>query len=138
MNAPTPSRNIWERVRIVILEGLKLLAIAVGCLVVFALAFFIWVKTGLIKFHIPARWFGLFYWTCALLWVILRQFKGDLRRGRFWGALLACLALHVGAFVLVLRSYPQWPQVWFMFIFLIEGTLVMAALRSVVDTRRHR
>ena len=68
----------------------------------------------------------------------LRQFKGDLRKGRFWGALLGFLALHVGAFVLVLRSYPQWRQVWFIFIFLIEGTLVIAALRSVVQTRHHQ
>jgi hypothetical protein len=138
MNAPTQSLNLSERLRIYISEGLKLLAIAVGCLVVFAIAFFIWVKTGLIRFHIPSRWVGLLYWTCALLWVILRQYKRDLRRGRFWVALLVFLALHVGVFAVVLRSYPQWPMVWFMFIFLIEGPLVMAALQGVVHTRHHR
>jgi hypothetical protein len=27
-------------------------------------------KTGIV---VPARWFGLFYWTCALLWFVFRQ-----------------------------------------------------------------
>jgi hypothetical protein len=59
MNAPTQSLNLSERLRIYISEGLKLLAIAVGCLVVFAIALFIWVKTGLIRFHIPSRWLSM-------------------------------------------------------------------------------
>jgi hypothetical protein len=133
MNTLTPSRNLSERLRSFILEALKLVAIAVACLVVFAIGFFIWVKTGLIKFQIPARWFGLFYWTCALLWVILRQFKSDLRRVKFWVVLLTVLALHIGGFALVLRGYPEWRTVWFLPIFIIEGSLVMAALRGIVD-----
>ena len=133
MNAPTPSRRLSERLWIFLSEGLKLLTIAVGCLVVFGIAFFVWVKTGLIRFHIPARWFGLFYWTCALLWVILRQCKGDLRRVKFWVVLLALLALHVGGFAFVLRSYPEWRAAWFVPIFLIEGSLLMAALHGIVE-----
>lgn len=133
MNAPTSSRNLSARLWVFILEGLKLLAIAVVCLVVFGIAFFISVKTGLIRFRIPARWFGLFYWTSALLWVILRQFKGDLRRVKFWVVLLTLLALHVIGFAFVLRSYPEWRPVWFLPVFLIEGSLVMTALRRIVD-----
>ena len=137
MNSPTQSRNLLERLRIFILEALKLLAIAVGCLVVFTIAFFIWVKTGLIRFHISARWFGLFYWTCALLWVLLRQFRADLRRVKFWVVLLVLLAFHVGGFALMLRSYLEWRTAWFVPVFLIEGSLVMAALNGLVHTRHH-
>jgi len=140
MDASTPSRSLTLSARLwtLLLEGLKLFAIAVGCLVVFSIVFFIWVKTGLVRFNIPARWFGLFCWTCGLLWVILRQFKDDLRRVKFWVALLALLAVHVCAFVVVLRSYPEWRMAWFMIVFLIEGPLVMAALHGIVHTRHLR
>ena len=140
MNAPTPSRSLTlpARLRILASEGLTLFAIAIGCLVVFAIGFFVWVKTGLINHYIPARWFGLLFWTCALLWVILRQFKEYLRRGRFWGSLLGLLLLHVFAFVIVLKLYPEWRMAWFMLVFLVEGPLIMTALRSLVSTGHHR
>jgi hypothetical protein len=106
--------------------------------VVFAIGFFVWVKTGLINHYIPARGFGLVFWTCALLWVILRQFKEYLRLGRFWGSLLGLLVLHVFAFVIVLKLYPEWRMAWFMLVFLVEGPLIMTALRSLVSTGHHR
>ena len=140
MNAPTPSRSLAlpARLRTLVLEGLKLFAIAIGCLVVFAIGFFVWVKTGLINRYIPSRWFGLLFWTCALLWLILRQFKKYLRHGRFWGSLLGLLALHVSAFVIVLRLYPEWRMAWFMLVFVVEGPLLMTALESLVGTGHHR
>jgi hypothetical protein len=138
VNAPDQSHSLSTRLRILLSEGLKLFAIAVGCLVVFAIAFFVWIKTGLIRFHIPARWFGLFYWTCFLVWFICRQLKRDLRRAKFWGALLAFVAIHVGAFVVVLRSYPEWRAIWFMLIALIEFPLIALAVQSIVETSHRR
>jgi hypothetical protein len=140
MNALTPSRNLTIHARIweLVLEGLKLFAIALGCIVVLSLAFIVWVKTGLIKVYIPARWFGLFYWTCFLVWFVCRQLRRDLGRGMFWVVLLALLTAHVGAFIVVLRSFPDWPAAWFMFAFIIEAPLMVMTIESVVDSHHHR
>ena len=138
MNAPTPSRGLSQRLWAFLSEGLKLFAIAVGCLVIFAIAFFVWVKTGLLRYNIPARWFGLFYWTCFLVWFICRQLKRDLKRAKFWVALLAFVAIHVGAFVVILRGYPEWRPIWFMLIALIEWPLIGIAVQSIVETSRRR
>ena len=92
-------------------------------------------KTGI---AVPARWFGLFYWTCALLWFVFQQHKRDLRYGRFWLAFSAFLMVHVSAFAVVLRASAAWRMIWFMFVFMIEGPLVLVVLENVVRPRRNR
>jgi len=118
-----------------ILEAAKLLGIALVCLLVIGAAVILSAKTGIV---VPARWFGLFYWTCALLWFVFRQHKRDLRYGRFWLALTAFLMVHITAFAMVLRAYPAWRMIWFMFVFMIEGPLFLIALENVVHPRRQR
>ena len=118
-----------------ILEAAKLVGIAILCLLVIGAAVILSAKTGIV---VPARWFGLFYWTCALLWFVFRQHKRDLRYGRFWLALSALLMVHSTAFAIVLRAYPGWRMVWFMFIFMIEGPLFLVALQNVVYPHRYR
>jgi hypothetical protein len=118
-----------------ILEAAKLFGIAVVCLLVIGAAVIVSAKTG---FTVPARWFGLFYWTCALLWFVFKQHKHDLRYGRFWLALSAFLVMHVTSFAAVLRAYAAWRPIWFMFVFMIEGPLVLVALENVVYPRHHR
>jgi hypothetical protein len=100
------------------LEAAKLFGIGIVCLMVIWAAVIVSVKTG---FAVPARWFALFYWTGALLWLIFRQHKDDLRIGEFWLALAAFLMVHVTVFAVVLQSYPAWRTIWFMFIFMVEG-----------------
>jgi hypothetical protein len=137
MNTSIPSRNVTFSARLMtwVLEGLKLIGIALVCLVVIGIGIFLSIKTGIV---ISARWFGLFYWTCFLAWFICRQLRSDLRRAKFWVTLLAFLAVHVGAFVVVLQSYPEWRSIWFMLIALIEWPLMTSAVRSIVETRHHR
>jgi|SRR5271154_6990130 len=118
-----------------ILEAAKLFGIAIVCLLVIGAAVIVSAKTGI---AIPARWFGLLFWTSALLWFIFRQHRNDLRLGIFWLALSAVLAVHVTAFAGVLRAYAAWPMIWFMFIFMIEGPLVLVLLRNVGHPRRIR
>lgn len=118
-----------------ILEAAKLFGIAIVCLLVIGAAVILSAKTGIV---IPAAWFGLFYWTCALLWFVFRRHKRDLRYARFWLALSAFLMVHVTAFAIVLRAYPAWPMIWFMFIFMIEGPLFLIGLENLVHPRRQR
>jgi len=94
------------------LEAAKLFGIGIVCLMVIWAAVIVSVKTG---FAVPARWFALFFWTGALLWLIFRQHKDDLRIGEFWLALAAFLMVHVTVFAVVLQSYPAWRTIWFMF-----------------------
>src|SRR5258708_5350309 len=114
------------------LEAAKLFGIAVVCLLVIGAAVILSAKTGIV---VPARWFGLFYWTCALLWFVFRQHKRDLRSGRFWTALSVFLIVHVTAFAIVLRAYPAWRPIWFMFVFMIEGPLVLVSFQNIVHPR---
>ena len=118
-----------------ILEAAKLFGIAIACLLVIGAAVIVSAKTGI---AVPARWFGLFYWTCALLWFVFQQHKRDLRYGRFWLAFSAFLMVHVSAFAVVLRASAAWRMIWFMFVFMIEGPLVLVVLENVVRPRRNR
>ena len=117
-----------------ILEAAKLFGIAIACLLVIGAAVIVSAKTG---FAVPARWLGLFYWTCALLWFVFQQHKRDLRHSRFWLVLLAFLMVHVTAFAVVLRAYAAWRMLWFMFIFMIEGPLVLVVLDNIVHPRHN-
>jgi hypothetical protein len=118
-----------------ILEAAKLFGIAIVCLLIIGTAVIVSAKTGL---AVPARWFGLFYWTCALLWFVFQQHKRDLRHRRFWLALSAFLLVHVAAFAIVLRAYTAWRPIWFMFVFMIEGPLVLTVLENIVHPRHDR
>jgi hypothetical protein len=118
-----------------ILEATKLVGIALICLLVIGVVVIVSAKTGIV---IPFRWFGLFFWTCFLLWFVFRQHKRDLRIGRFWLALSAFLILHVTVFVIVLRAYPAWRPVWFAFVIMIEAPPVLASFEEIVHPRNRR
>ena len=92
-------------------------------------------KTGIV---IPARWFGLAFWTGFLGWFICRHKRRYVQYGIFWVALAGLLAMHVAAFVVVLRSYPEWRSVWFMFVVIIEAPLMTTAVEALVRANRPR
>jgi hypothetical protein len=72
-------------------KGLKLFAIALGCLAAFAIFFVVWLKTGLVRVHIQRPWFFLIAWTGFLFWFVCQQLWKDVRRPRFWIALIAAI-----------------------------------------------
>jgi hypothetical protein len=115
-----------------ILEGAKLVGIAVVCLLVIATVVIFSVKTGV---RVPERWIELTFWTCFLLWFVFRQHKRDLRIGRFWLVLSAFLILHLTIFVAVLRAYPAWRPIWFAFVIMIEAPPVLASFERIVHPR---
>jgi hypothetical protein len=114
-------------------KGLKLFAIALGCLAAFAIFFVVWLKTGLVRVHIQRPWFFLIAWTGFLFWFVCQQLWKDVRRPRFWIGLIAVLSVHVGAFVIVLNRYPTWPPVWFMFTSMIEAPLLTTVVNRIVN-----
>jgi hypothetical protein len=118
-----------------ILEAAKLVGVAISCLLVIAAVVIFSAKTGI---RVPERWIGLAFWTCFLLWFVFRQHKRDVGHLRFWLVLAAFLMVHVTIFVVVLRAYAAWRAIWFAFVIMIEGPLVLLALQNLVHPRRNR
>jgi hypothetical protein len=118
-----------------ILEAAKLIGIAIVCLLLIGAVVIFSAKTGI---KVPERWIGLTFWTCFLLWFVFRQHKDDLGQLRFWVALSGFLVVHITVFVMVLRTYPAWRPIWFMFVVMIEGPPVLIALKNVAHPHRNR
>jgi hypothetical protein len=112
---PKPSRLISF-----VLEGFKLLGIALACVVILAIIFALLIKTGAMAHPIGRGWFGFVPWTGILFWVICKQFKGERRRIRFWIAFICLLLIHTLGFVLLLRKYPELGLGWFVPITMLE------------------
>jgi hypothetical protein len=131
--APTPA--LPARLIAFALEALKLVGIALGCLALIGMAFFISVRSGIV---IPARWFGLCFWTGFLVWIICRPYRSNLGQPRFWGGFLILLVLHVAGFAVVLRVYPEWRMAWFPLIAVIEIPLMAMGLELIVRQKHRR
>jgi hypothetical protein len=82
--------------------------------------------------QVPFQWIKLTAFTPIIFWAVLKQFKEYWRRPTLWLAAAALLALHVGAFTLVLRSYPQWPVIWFLPVGLVEGWTFFLILHKLI------
>ena|ERR1700722_16313631 len=118
MNVSAQRAPLSTRILALVLEGLKLFGIAVGCLIIFALVFFISIKTGIV---VAWRWIALSYWTAFLVWLLCRLHKPNLKRVKFWLTLFCLLLIHVIAFVAVLQRYPEWRLIWYVPIVVIEA-----------------
>jgi len=113
-------------------ESLKLVGIALGCLVAFTVIFLVSMKTGIV---IPWRWTALCYWTGFLIWCVCVQFKHHLRQPRFWVTLVGLLVIHMIGFVAVLQRFTEWHSTWFLAVVLVEIPCFAVALGLVVDSK---
>ncbi len=102
MNVSAQRSPLPTRILAVVLEGLKLFGIAIGCLIIFAFIFFISIKTGIV---IAWRWVALAYWTGFLIWLICRLHKPNLMQGKFWFTLFCLLLIHMIAFIAAMDSH---------------------------------
>jgi hypothetical protein len=130
-NAPE-RKSSSSRLRSLLRESLKLIGIALGCLVAFTVIFFVSVKTGIV---IPWRWMALCYWTGFLIWCICVQFRQHLRQPKFWITFLGLLVIHVIGFIAVLQRSTEWHNTWFLAVVLVEGPCFAVALGVVVDRK---
>ena len=116
--------------------------LAIASLAAFSLVFPTLVYTGHTG-HVSARWIALGVFTAGLFWVTIKQSKEYWCRLGFWFAMAGLLALHLLAFIAVLRSYPQWRGIWFMAIMIVEAGLFGAILYLLfgvenISTRKRR
>ena len=135
MNGSAQRPPLSSRILAFVLEGLKLFGIAVACLAIFALIFFISVKAGIV---IAWRWIALSYWTGFLIWLICKVHKSHLKQVKFWVTLFGLLLIHVIAFVAVLQRYPDWRLIWYVPIVVIEAPLMGIVLDAVLTDKHSR
>lgn|GEM_PF-3465685 len=76
-------------------------------------------------------WIGLIGYTSLLFWVAISKSREHWHRPMFWLTMMGLLAVHLLAFLAVLRSYPQWRMVWFMPIVVIEAGLFWTILNAL-------
>ena len=119
-------------------EGLKLLGIALACIVLLAVIFAVLSKTGALAHPVGRGWFGFVPWTGVLVWMICKEFKSELRRVRFWITFLSLLSIHVIAFVALLLRYPEFGLVWFVPITILEALCMDFVLEVIVGKFSHR
>ena len=72
-----------------------------------------------------------------LLRVTIRQSRAYWRRLGFWLAIAGLLVVHLLAFISVLRVYPQWREIWFVPVMIVEAGLFGAILYLLFGERKH-
>ena len=127
MNTTKPVSSVAAPSRLVsfALEALKLFGIALACFVAIGAVTLISIRYGIV---IPSRWLGLCFWTGFLVWIICRQYRSNLRKVKFWVAFSILLGIHLVAFIVVLRTYPEWRVAWFPFVAIVEVPFIAMAL----------
>jgi FtsH-binding integral membrane protein len=133
-NSPVRQAAPPARTSAFALKGLKLFAIALGCFLVLLTVAFLSVKTGI---TVPKRWFGLCIWTGLLVFFVLRRYKKHLKQTKFWLIFLGFLLIHLLAFILILRWYPNWGLGWFVPIFIVEAPFVVLAFEFLLQKNLH-
>ena len=116
-------------------RSLLYIGIALAALVVIGLLVAISVQTGT---AFTVGWIGLVVYTLGLFWVTIRQSREYWRRPGFWMAIAGLLAVHLLAFVVILRAYPRWRMIWFMPVVIGEGGLFGAILYLLFADRKRQ
>jgi FtsH-binding integral membrane protein len=118
------------------------IGLAFAALAAFALLFAILVYTG--HTHIEREswsWVALAVFTAGLFWVTINQSKAYWRRFGFWLAIAGLLVVHSLVFVAILRAYPQWREIWFVPVVIVEAGLFGAILYLLfghINSRKQR
>ncbi len=85
---------------------------------------------------LPVRWIGLAINTPIVFWYPAHEHKQHWHRPSFWVTLTGLFILHVLAFTVLLRNYPEWRLLWFVPTDLIEMWGVYLMLYATVDHGR--
>jgi len=64
-----------------------------------------------------------------------QQISRALASSDVWLAVAGLLAVHLLAFVAILRSYPQWRMIWFMPVVVLEAGLFSVIVNMLLGNR---
>ena len=85
---------------------------------------------------VPSGWLALAVFTSCLFWITIRQSREYWRRLGFWLAMAGLLVVHLLSFVVILRAYPEWREIWFVPVIIVEGGLFGAILYLLFGSRK--
>jgi len=106
----------------VVRRSLLYLGLAFAGLIIAALLVVLTVYTG-VDPQSTSHGIFLAIWTGFLLWWVIKSYRSLWKRVSFWVIISALLSVHLVAWLIVLRSYPHWPPLWFVPSVVIEGLL---------------
>ena len=78
------------------------------------------------------RWGGLTIFTLTLFALFVGKSEDYLRAWRFWGMFAIILAVHLGAFAIVLTHVEEWKLTWFM-VMVVEYPLFLFLRNNFVE-----
>jgi apolipoprotein N-acyltransferase len=116
-------------------RSLLYIGLALAALAVIGLLIAISVHTGTV---FTGGWIGLMVYAAGLFWVTIRQSREYWQRPSFWLAIAGLLVVHLLAFVVILRAYPQWRMIWFMPVVIVEGGLFGTTLYLLFGERKRQ
>jgi hypothetical protein len=79
----------------------------------------------------PERWVGLVATSLVLFGYAVQRHRRILRNSWLWVVIVGAAAIHVFAFVFVLRRVPQWKLLWFVIPFPLENMAIDLAVSFV-------
>ena len=118
-------------------RGLLYIGLALASLTAFALVFALLVYTGHTG-RLPWDWIALAVFTSGLFWVTIRQSRAYWRHASFWLVIAGLLVVHLLLFVAILRVYPQWREIWFWPVMVVEAGLFGAILYLLFGERKRQ
>ena len=101
------------------------LGLAIVPLAIFSLFFFLSIATHII---VPFRWVMLAVFTGLLLFTIIKTDREYWNRPFFWLTCGCVLAFHLALFIPLLRNYPEFRVVWWVWGF--RGMVIGSSGRS--------
>ena len=121
------------RMRKLVRRAALYLGLALAGLAAVSLVVFISVVTHIV---VPFRWVGLGLFTGVLLLGIAKSSARYRDRVAFWIICAVGLSIHLAAFIVLLRQFPDFRLVWYLPIVIAEAGVFGAACSFFLD-RRH-
>jgi len=81
-------------------------------------------------------WWGLFGFTPFIFYMAVRPLRKHWTNVAFWFMTATLLAVHILAFVAILRAYPEWRMIWFWPISIVESVSISIILDTLFTRRR--
>jgi len=87
------------------------------------------------RVQISGGWIGLVGYTSLLFWITIAKSRERWSLQSFWLAVSGLLAVHLLAFVAILRIYPAWRMIWFVPVVVVEAGLFSIILNLLLGFR---